>query len=172
MAAQLIAVTEANQEAGAAALDGVFSALADPVRREILARLDGADFLVSELAAPFDISLQAVSRHIQVLVRAGLVKQERTGRISRCRLDAGPIFEAALWLNRYSKYWQSQFDTLAVWLGAIATEGKEENADAVSRRHAKTGGVSPRDRRAAREDARSTAGGRAGRGRRLPVPEH
>jgi DNA-binding transcriptional ArsR family regulator len=108
--------------APAATLDRVFAALADPVRRKILARLDGSDRLVSELAAPFAISLQAVSRHIQVLVRAGLVKQERTGRISRCRLDAGPIFEAALWLNRYSKYWQSQFDTLATWLGAIATD--------------------------------------------------
>jgi DNA-binding transcriptional ArsR family regulator len=60
-----------------------------------------------------------VSRHIQVLVRAGLVKQERTGRVSRCRLDAGPILEAALWINRYSKYWQAQFDTLAVWLDQI-----------------------------------------------------
>ena len=110
------------QEAAAPAveaLDRVFSALSDPVRRAILERLDGEDFLVSELAEPFAISLQAVSRHIQVLVRAGLVKQERTGRISRCRLDAGPIYQAALWINRYSKYWQSQFDTLAVWLDHI-----------------------------------------------------
>lgn len=100
-------------------LDLVFSALADPVRRAILERLDGNDLLVSELAAPFDISLQAVSRHIQVLVRAGLVSQERSGRISRCRLDAGSIYTAAVWLNRYSKYWQTQFDTLAGWLEAI-----------------------------------------------------
>ena len=100
-------------------LDRVFAALADPVRREILSRLDGAELLVSELAEPFDISLQAVSRHIQVLVRAGLVKQERSGRVSRCRLDAGPILEAALWINRYSKYWQAQFDTLAVWLDQL-----------------------------------------------------
>src|ERR1051326_4811215 len=99
-----------------AALDDVFAALSDPVRRAILARLDGRDLLVSELAAPFDISLQAVSRHIQVLVRAGLVRQERTGRISRCRLDAGPIYTAALWLNRYSKYWQAQFELLAATL--------------------------------------------------------
>jgi DNA-binding transcriptional ArsR family regulator len=101
------------------ALDRVFAALADPVRRAILRRLDGEELLVSELAEPFSISLQAVSRHIQVLVRAGLIKQERTGRISRCRLDAGPIYEAAVWINRYSKYWQSQFDTLAVWLDRI-----------------------------------------------------
>src|SRR6201984_1493747 len=103
----------------AEALDCVFSALSDPVRRAILERLDGQDFLVSELAEPFAISLQAVSRHIQVLVKAGLVKQERTGRISRCRLDAGPIYQAAVWINQYSKYWQSQFETLAAWLDQI-----------------------------------------------------
>ena len=100
-------------------LDCVFSALSDPVRRAILERLDGEDLLVSELAEPFAISLQAVSRHIQVLVKAGLVKQERTGRISRCRLDAGPIYKAAVWINQYSKYWQSQFETLAAWLDQI-----------------------------------------------------
>src|SRR5580693_7468327 len=141
-----------------ATLDLVFGALADPVRREILNQLDGEDLLVTELAAPFAISLQAVSRHIQVLVRAGLVKQERTGRISRCRLDAGPIFEAALWLNRYSKYWQAQFDTLAAWLDHISS-AEEEGADALSRSHRKTGGVSPRHRRAARQDADAAAAG-------------
>src|ERR1700731_3906220 len=92
-----------------AMLDRVFGALADPVRREILNRLDGKDLLVSELAAPFKISLQAVSRHIQVLVRAGLVTQERTGRISRCRLHAGAVYGAGSWLNRYSKNWQGRF---------------------------------------------------------------
>jgi DNA-binding transcriptional ArsR family regulator len=96
-----------------AVVDRVFFALSDPIRRRILERLDGATMLVSELAAPFDISLQAVSRHIQVLVRAGLVTQERTGRISRCSLDAGPIYAVAVWINRYSKYWQQQFDALA-----------------------------------------------------------
>src|SRR5262252_6157704 len=107
------------EEPDPAALDSVFAALADPVRRAILRRLDGRDLLVSELAEPFDISLQAVSRHIQVLVRAGLVAQERTGRISRCRLEAGPMFQAAVWINGYSKYWQSQFDTVAAWLDRI-----------------------------------------------------
>ena len=99
-----------------ALLDRVFFALSDPVRRQILERLDGHALLVSELAAPFAISLQAVSRHIQVLVRAGLVRQERTGRISRCSLDAGPAYAAAVWLNRYAKYWQQQFDLLAATL--------------------------------------------------------
>jgi DNA-binding transcriptional ArsR family regulator len=105
--------------AGDARLDLVFQALSDPIRRRILQRLDGEALLVSELATPFDISLQGVSRHIQVLVRAGLVQQERSGRISRCSLDVGPLLDAAVWLNRYTKYWQEQFDVLAATLAQI-----------------------------------------------------
>jgi DNA-binding transcriptional ArsR family regulator len=101
-------------------LDRVFFALSDPVRRKILQQLNEETKLVSELAAPFNISLQAVSRHIQVLVRAGLLNQERSGRVSRCSLIAGPIFSAAVWINRYSKYWQEQFDMLAVTLEEMA----------------------------------------------------
>src|SRR5947207_4052485 len=168
MAASPAEMIDLTEMSGETLLDRVFAALADPVRRAVLTRLDGEDLLVSELAAPFDISLQAVSRHIQVLVRAGLVKQERTGRISRCRLDAGPIFEAALWLNRYSKYWQSQFDTLAVWLDHISSAEKE-SADARSRGHKKTGGIPPRHRRAARQDASAAAGGRTRRSRKLSL---
>ena len=108
-------------------LDRVFFALSDPVRRDILERLDGNDLLVSEIAAGFSISLQAVSRHIQVLVRAGLVKQARTGRISRCSLDAGPIADVAVWINRYSKYWQAQFDTLAQHLIALDVEASHRD---------------------------------------------
>ena len=95
------------EEPETARLDRVFSALSDPVRRQILERLDGRSLLVSELAAPFAISLQAVSRHIQVLVRAGLVRQERT------------VYTAAVWINRYAKYWQEQFDLLAATLFEI-----------------------------------------------------
>jgi DNA-binding transcriptional ArsR family regulator len=119
MALPALRPVEPEEDAQEALLDRVFFALSDPVRRAILLRLDDGALLVSELAAPFDISLQAVSRHIQVLVRAGLVRQERSGRISRCSLDAGPIFTAALWLNRYSKYWQAQFDLLATSLAEI-----------------------------------------------------
>src|SRR5246127_844093 len=100
-------------------LGRVFFALSDPVRRQILERLDGQALLVSELAAPFANFLQAASRHLQVLVRAGLIQQERTGRISRCSLDAGPMLDAAVWMNRYSKYWQQQFDVLAATLAEI-----------------------------------------------------
>jgi DNA-binding transcriptional ArsR family regulator len=109
----------AAPRADAARLDEVFFALADPVRRSVLERLDGHALLVSELAAAYDISLQAVSRHIHVLVRAGLVQQARSGRISRCSLEVGALYEAAVWMNRYSKYWQEQFDTLAVTLAQL-----------------------------------------------------
>jgi len=116
----------------ASQLDAVFFALSDPTRRAMLEALDDGARLVSELAAPFDISLQAISRHIQVLVRAGLVRQERSGRISRCNLEVAPIFAAALWLNRYTKYWQAQFDALAGWLDSIeppkpATKSKRKS---------------------------------------------
>jgi DNA-binding transcriptional ArsR family regulator len=130
MATQLRLVHPPRDERPDAVLDEVFAALGDPVRRAILSRLDGRDLLVSEIAEPFAISLQAVSRHIQVLVRAGLVTQERTGRISRCRLDAGPIYTAAVWLNRYSKYWQEQFDLLAAALGEIDPPKRRRGARA------------------------------------------
>jgi len=122
---QVVAFAGDSEQADAELLDRVFFALSDPVRRAILERLGEEALLVSELAAPFDISLQAVSRHIQVLVRAGLVRQERTGRISRCSLVAGPIFAAAVWINRYSKYWQEQFDLLA----ATLAETEHRNTD-------------------------------------------
>jgi len=121
---RLVAESARAADGGEASLDEVFAALSDPVRRSILTHLEGGELLVSEIARHFDISLQAVSKHIQVLVRAGLVAQERTGRISRCRLDAGPIFAAAVWLNRYSKYWQAQFDLLAVALAEIGDRGR------------------------------------------------
>ena len=110
-------------------LDRVFSALSDPVRREILERLDKQELLVSELAEPFDMSLQAVSKHIQVLVKAGLIVQERSGRVSRCRLDAGPIYEAAVWVNKYSKYWQTQFETLVAWLDSMDKDPPDDDQD-------------------------------------------
>jgi DNA-binding transcriptional ArsR family regulator len=135
--AQIVALFDAGADPDEALLDRVFFALSDPVRRAILQRLGDEALLVSELAAPFDISLQAVSRHIQVLVRAGLVQQQRTGRISRCSLLAGPIFAVAVWINRYSKYWQEQFEMLA----ALLEEGSEprRRKRRAARRRTKTG---------------------------------
>jgi DNA-binding transcriptional ArsR family regulator len=135
--AQIVTLFDAGADPDEALLDRVFFALSDPVRRAILQRLGDEALLVSELAAPFDISLQAVSRHIQVLVRAGLVQQQRTGRISRCSLLAGPIFAVAVWINRYSKYWQEQFEMLA----ALLEEGSEprRRKRRAARRRTKTG---------------------------------
>src|SRR3979490_2249876 len=116
----------------------IFQALSDPIRRRIRERLDGQALLVSELATPFDISLQGVSRHIQVLVRAGLVQQERSGRINRCTLEAGPLLEAAVWLNRYAKYWQGQFDLLAATLAEIDERRATETAPPRSPKRARS----------------------------------
>ena len=102
---------------------------------------------------PFHISLQAVSRHIQILVRAGLVQQARSGRISRCSLDAQPLGEAALWLNRYSKYWQQQFDVLAATLAAI---DERNAAKATLTRKAKAG---PPGRRAEKRKSQANPEG-------------
>ena len=112
----------ANERSEDERLDAVFFALSDPIRRAILARLGEQALLVSQLAEPFAVSLQSVSRHIQVLVRAGLVQQERTGRISRCRLDVGPIYATAVWINRYIKFWQVQFGMLAAVLEVIVEQ--------------------------------------------------
>lgn len=109
----------ADANADEAHLNAVFQALSDATRRRILQDLDGQALLVSELAGRFHMSLQGVSRHIQVLVRAGLIVQQRSGRISRCSLTTGPLLDAALWLNRYAKYWQQQFDVLATTLAQI-----------------------------------------------------
>src|SRR6516164_5364096 len=130
---QIVALFDTGADPDEAALDRVFFALSDPVRRAILERLDGEALLVSELAAPFNVSLQAVSRHIQVLVRAGLVQQQRTGRISRCSLLAGPIFAVAGWINRYSKYWQEQFDLLAAMLEEEVSKPRRRKPRAGSR---------------------------------------
>jgi DNA-binding transcriptional ArsR family regulator len=121
------------EDADDARLDLVFQALSDPIRRRILERLDGQALLVSELATPFEISLQGVSRHIQVLVRAGLVQQERSGRISRCSLDVGPLLDAAVWLNRYTKYWQAQFDVLAATLAQVDERRSAETMNSKKR---------------------------------------
>lgn len=139
-------------------LDRVFGALSDPVRRRILQRLQAESLLVSELAAPFDISLQAVSRHIQVLEDAGLVQKERAGRISRCSLTLGPIVSAAVWINRYSRYWQDQFELLAATLTQI-----DEQRPATASRVA----VRPRAGKAG-ERAAATARRETGRARVRP----
>ncbi len=94
-------------------LDLTFAALADPIRRAILARLARGEATVGELARPFDVSRPAISKHLRVLERAGLVQRTRDGRISRCELDAGPMRDAADWIERYREFWEEQLDSLA-----------------------------------------------------------
>lgn len=104
-------------------LDAIFGALADPTRRAMLARLAAGEFGTSELAEPFDMSLVAVSKHLGVLERAGLVERQREGRVRRCRLVADPLKEAAEWMERYRVFWEDQFDRLAAFLGEEPEEG-------------------------------------------------
>lgn len=99
------------------ALDQVFFALADPTRRAILERLarDG-EVMVTVLAEPFDISLPAVSKHLRVLERAGLLAQEKDGRVRRCQLVTEPLQAADDWIGHYRRFWEVQFDALAEYL--------------------------------------------------------
>jgi DNA-binding transcriptional ArsR family regulator len=97
-------------------LDLTFGALADPIRRAILARLAGGEVTVGELARPFDVSRPAISKHLRVLERAGLVRRARDGRVSRCELDPGPMRDAAEWVEGYRKYWENRLDSLARYL--------------------------------------------------------
>lgn len=97
-------------------LDLTFGALADPTRRSILARLARGEATVGELAEPFEISRPAISKHLRVLERAGLVERTRDGRVSRCELDAAPMRDAAEWVEKYRRYWEDQLDSLSRYL--------------------------------------------------------
>ena len=98
------------------ALDRVFAALADPTRRAILDRLAGGEVTVGELAEPFAMSRPAISKHLDVLERAGLVHRIPDGRVNRCRLDGQPMRDAVEWMERYRAYWDDQLDRLARFL--------------------------------------------------------
>jgi DNA-binding transcriptional ArsR family regulator len=106
-------------------LDLVFSALADPIRRAILARLAEGEATVGELARPFVVSRPAISKHLRVLERAGLVRRTRDGRLSRCGLDAAPLVRAAEWVERYRVFWEDQLDALASYLEDQPEDGKD-----------------------------------------------
>jgi DNA-binding transcriptional ArsR family regulator len=100
-----------------AALDRTFSALSDPTRRALVMRLaERPDLSVSELAAPFAVSLPAIMKHLDVLAQAGLVARAKTGRVVACRLKAEPMRDAFEWLNRYEKFWSERLNSLAAFL--------------------------------------------------------
>jgi DNA-binding transcriptional ArsR family regulator len=98
------------------ALDNTFAALSDATRRGILGRLAQGEASVSDLAAPYEMSLPAVSKHLRVLERAKLVTRRKDGRVYRCRLLPEPMKGAAEWIEKYRQFWERQFDSLAQYL--------------------------------------------------------
>jgi DNA-binding transcriptional ArsR family regulator len=112
----------------------VFAALADPTRRAIIARLAEGDATVTELAEPFPISLPAISRHLKVLERAGLISRSRSGQWRSSSLDATPLKEATEWMERYRIFWDASFDRLDAHLRRIQAEASQRGARRSARR--------------------------------------
>ena len=106
-------------------LDTTFAALSDPTRRAILARLATGEATVTELAEPFAISLPAISKHLKVLERAGLILRGRDAQRRPCRLRAAPLGDAAAWLGDYRQFWEESFDRLDEYLQVLRE--REEN---------------------------------------------
>src|SRR6266851_1662741 len=106
-------------------LSTTFAALADPTRRAILARLASGAASVTELAAPFAMSLPAISKHLKVLERAGLIARGREAQWRPCRLEAGPLKDAADWLEHYRRFWEQSFDRLEDYLRELQRKEKK-----------------------------------------------
>jgi DNA-binding transcriptional ArsR family regulator len=106
-------------------LSTTFAALSDPTRRAILARLASGETSVTKLAAPFDISLPAVSKHLKVLERAGLIARGREAQRRPCRLEAGPLAEVADWVERYRRFWEGTFDRLDQYLYEVQEKKRD-----------------------------------------------
>ena len=106
-------------------LSATFGALADPTRRAILARLATGETSVTELAVPFAISLPAVSKHLKVLERAGLIARGRAAQRRPCRLEAARLKEVAEWIERYRKFWEQSFDRLDEYLRKLQAKEKK-----------------------------------------------
>jgi DNA-binding transcriptional ArsR family regulator len=107
-------------------LSTTFAALADPTRRAILARLATGECSVTELAEPFDMSMPAVSKHLRVLERAGLIARGREAQWRPCRIDAAPIKDVAEWAERYRALWDARFDRLDNYLQQLQRHTKEK----------------------------------------------
>lgn len=106
-------------------LDATFAALSDPTRRAILSRLARGEASVTQLAEPFEMSLPAISKHLKVLQKAGLISQSREAQWRPCRLEAKPLKQAAEWIERYREYWEESFDKLDSYLRDIQSKEKK-----------------------------------------------
>jgi len=121
-----------HQQISSDRLSATFAALSDPTRRAILARLASGETSVTNLAAPFEMSLPAISKHLKVLERAGLVARGREAQWRPCRLEAGPLKDAADFLERYRRFWEQSFDRLEDYLREVQTrklqiKGRKKN---------------------------------------------
>jgi DNA-binding transcriptional ArsR family regulator len=110
-------------------LSTTFAALADPTRRAILARLAVGEATVSELAAPFDMSLPGISKHLKVLQRAGLIEQGRQAQWRPCRLAPEPLREVAGWVEQYRRHWEESFERLSDYLGDLQDQQRPKGDD-------------------------------------------
>jgi DNA-binding transcriptional ArsR family regulator len=115
-------------------LSTTFAALADPTRRAILARLASGQASVTQLAEPFDMTMPAISKHLKVLERAGLIARTRDAQLRPCELKASPLKDAARWIDHYRSFWEQSFDRLDVYLQEIQAEQKKEKNDGRNRR--------------------------------------
>ena len=124
----------AQAQAAASRLDATFSALADPTRRAILARLASGEASVLELAEPFDMSQPAISKHLKVLERAGLISRGRDAQRRPCRLEARPLAEANEWLEGYRQFWEASFQRLDALLEEMKSQKKPQRTKRGDRR--------------------------------------
>jgi DNA-binding transcriptional ArsR family regulator len=110
-------------------LSSTFAALADPTRRAILARLGTGEASVTELAEPFDMSLPAISKHLKVLERAGLIARSKDAQWRPCHLNPKPLEEAADWIEHYRQFWEQSFDRLSEYLRELQNKEKKDGHD-------------------------------------------
>ncbi len=110
-------------------LSVTFAALSDPTRRAILARLALGDATVTELAAPFDMSLPGISKHLKVLQRAGLIEQGRQAQWRPRRLQAGPLRDISDWVSQYRRHWEESFERLDAYLQELQTKQENEHGE-------------------------------------------
>jgi DNA-binding transcriptional ArsR family regulator len=117
-------------------LSETFGALSDPTRRAILARLASGEASVTELASPFEMSMPAISKHLKVLERAGLIARGREAQWRPCRLQAGPLQDVAGWVEHYRRFWEDSFDRLDVYLREL--KQKDSRNKEKEKKHVRT----------------------------------
>jgi DNA-binding transcriptional ArsR family regulator len=120
-------------------LSATFAALADPTRRAILARLADGARTVNDLAEPFDMTLPAVSKHLKVLERAGLISRERVAQMRPCKLEAKPLKEAVTWIEKYRRLWEEKFDRLDAYLKELQANDRPAKKKPPRKRRSKHG---------------------------------